>query len=203
MQSVGKVQKLFGTTLPAFDSYLLVKWDKRHHDALSLTPLLYLCVTTTHKVRGLKSFDVRMERHASNAMHVAQWLENHPKVAAVHYPGMLPPPIAQQSSPRWWCLRRPRCTAGLASHPQHDLAKRTVGLAMSSIPPRRPSLTHMVPHLLLLTTQLRQGFGGMLAFELKGGAPAGIAMLENLKLINLAVSLGTVSSTMRASRRCW
>ncbi len=50
-------------------------------------------------LRGLKTLHVRMERHGENAMKVARWLEGHPKVAAVHYPG-------------------------LPSHPQHDIARR-------------------------------------------------------------------------------
>lgn len=48
---------------------------------------------------GLKTFPLRMERHASNAQAVAEWLEGHPAVERVHYPG-------------------------LPSHPQHALAKR-------------------------------------------------------------------------------
>jgi cystathionine gamma-lyase len=50
-------------------------------------------------LRGLKTLALRMERHCRNAAAVADWLENHPKVARVHYPG-------------------------LKSHPQHALAKR-------------------------------------------------------------------------------
>ncbi len=50
-------------------------------------------------LRGLKTLALRMERHCSNAMALAQWLEQQPKVARVHYPG-------------------------LASHPQHELAER-------------------------------------------------------------------------------
>ncbi len=48
-------------------------------------------------LRGLKTLAVRMQRHCENAMELAGWLEAHPKVAKVHYPG-------------------------LASHPQHALA---------------------------------------------------------------------------------
>lgn len=48
-------------------------------------------------IRGLKTLAVRMERHCFNALKVAQFLENHPKVSKVYYPG-------------------------LPSHPQHDLA---------------------------------------------------------------------------------
>ncbi len=50
-------------------------------------------------LRGLKTLAVRMERHCSNAMELANWLNNHPKVAEVYYPG-------------------------LPNHPQHLIAKQ-------------------------------------------------------------------------------
>ena len=50
-------------------------------------------------LRGLKTLHLRMERHCASALEVARFLEAHPKVARVHYPG-------------------------LASHPQHKLAAR-------------------------------------------------------------------------------
>lgn len=50
-------------------------------------------------LRGLKTLPLRMERHQSNAQTIAEYLENHPKVEAVYYPG-------------------------LESHPQYDLAQR-------------------------------------------------------------------------------
>lgn len=50
-------------------------------------------------IRGLKTLHVRMERHAYNALKVAEFLEAHPKVVRVRYPG-------------------------LRSHPQHDIAKK-------------------------------------------------------------------------------
>ena len=50
-------------------------------------------------LRGVKTLGLRMERHCENAAAVAAWLEKHPKIARVHYPG-------------------------LRSHPQHELAKR-------------------------------------------------------------------------------
>jgi methionine-gamma-lyase len=37
---------------------------------------------------GLKTFELRMERHCQNAMQVARFLENHPKVGRVDYPGL-------------------------------------------------------------------------------------------------------------------
>jgi cystathionine gamma-lyase len=50
-------------------------------------------------MRGLKTLALRMERHCANALSLAAWLEQHPKVRMVRYPG-------------------------LPSHPQHELARR-------------------------------------------------------------------------------
>lgn len=89
---------------------------------------------------GLRTFELRMERHCANAMQVAAWLEQHPAVSRVYYPG-------------------------LTSHPEHELAKRQM-----------------------------HAFGGMISFELKGGLEAGKALMENVRLLTLAVSLGTTDS---------
>lgn len=94
-------------------------------------------------LRGLKTLELRVERHAQSAMATAKMLEAHPAVALVHYPG-------------------------LESFPQHQLAKR----------------------------QMR-GFGGMIALELKGGYSAGIAMMNRLKLIRRAVSLGDAETLIQ------
>lgn len=50
-------------------------------------------------LRGLKTLAIRMDRHCANALELANWLESHPKVQRVYYPG-------------------------LESHPQHELAKK-------------------------------------------------------------------------------
>ena len=50
-------------------------------------------------IRGMKTLEIRIERQCKNAMAVAKFLEKHPKVARVHYPG-------------------------LPSHPDHRLAKQ-------------------------------------------------------------------------------
>jgi len=50
-------------------------------------------------LRGIKTFALRMERHCANAMEIARFLESHPLVERVRYPG-------------------------LPSHPQHDIARR-------------------------------------------------------------------------------
>ena len=51
--------------------------------------------------RGLKTFELRMQRHNENGQRVAEFLESHPAVRKVYYPG-------------------------LESHPYHDVAKRTM-----------------------------------------------------------------------------
>src|SRR5437762_86679 len=50
-------------------------------------------------MRGLKTLALRMERHCSNALEIARWLEEQPQVKSVHYPG-------------------------LKTHPQHNLARQ-------------------------------------------------------------------------------
>jgi cystathionine gamma-lyase len=39
-------------------------------------------------LRGLKTLALRMERHCASALAIAQWLERHPAVDRVHYPGL-------------------------------------------------------------------------------------------------------------------
>jgi len=91
-------------------------------------------------IRGLKTLEVRVRRQCQSAMAVARFLERHPKIGRVHYPG-------------------------LASHPDHLLAKRQM-----------------------------TGFGGMLAIELKGGLAAARRFCDRTKIFLLAVSLGGVES---------
>lgn len=92
-------------------------------------------------LRGLKTLHLRMERHCSNALAIAGWLEAHPKIEKVVYPG-------------------------LASHPQHELAKR----------------------------QMIGGFGGIVTAVIKGGLDESRRFLERTKLFALAESLGGVES---------
>jgi cystathionine gamma-lyase len=91
-------------------------------------------------LRGLKTLHVRMERHEQNAALVAKSLVGHPMVEKVTYPG-------------------------LASHPQHELAK-----------------------------QQMRGFGGMVTFVIKGGLPAARTFLKTVRLFACAESLGGVES---------
>jgi cell division transport system ATP-binding protein len=90
--------------------------------------------------RGMRTLSVRMERHNLNGMALATWASTHPAIARVHYPG-------------------------LASHPDHELAKRLLG-----------------------------GYGGMLGLELAGGSAATERMLGRLQLIAHAPSLAGVES---------
>ncbi|MCD6291713.1 MAG: aminotransferase class I/II-fold pyridoxal phosphate-dependent enzyme [Anaerolineae bacterium] len=53
-------------------------------------------------LRGLKTLPLRMQRHCENALAIARWLEGHPRVRRVYYPG-------------------------LPSHPQHELASQLFG----------------------------------------------------------------------------
>ena len=94
-------------------------------------------------LRGLKTLGIRMERHCINAQRVAEYLEKHPSIEKVYYPG-------------------------LPSHPQHELAKKQM-----------------------------DGFGGMMSFELKGGLEAGKILMNSVKMISLAVSLGCVDSLIQ------
>lgn len=94
--------------------------------------------------RGLKTFPLRMARHNGNALRIARFLEDHPAVARVHYPG-------------------------LKSHPQHGLAQR----------------------------QMTGGFGGMLAFELRGGYDAAYRAVSRTEVCVLALSLGGVETLIR------
>ena len=91
-------------------------------------------------IRGMKTLEVRVWRQCATALTLAKYLEKHPKVARVHYPG-------------------------LASHPDHRLAKR----------------------------QMR-GFGGMLAFDLKGGLTAARRFCDRVRIFLMAASLGGAES---------
>jgi len=91
-------------------------------------------------MRGVKTLHVRMREHEKNAHAIAKFLEASPKVEKVAYPG-------------------------LASHPQHEVAKKQ-----------------------------QTGYGGMITFWLKGGLEQSRQFLENLKLFACAESLGGVES---------
>ena len=90
--------------------------------------------------RGIKTLPLRVQRQNESALKIARYLERHPAVAGVNYPG-------------------------LTSHPAHERARALFG-----------------------------GFGGMLSFELAGGAEAAEHVLSKLTIPLVAVSLGGVES---------
>lgn len=93
--------------------------------------------------RGLKTLAIRIDRAQESAMAIAAFLENHPKVAWVKYPG-------------------------LKSHPQYELGRKQMS-----------------------------GPGAMISFELKGGLEAGKILMNNVRLMLLAVSLGGIETLIQ------
>ncbi|MDX9758016.1 MAG: aminotransferase class I/II-fold pyridoxal phosphate-dependent enzyme [Bacteroidota bacterium] len=93
--------------------------------------------------RGIKTLALRVRHASESAMRVAEYLEAHPKVEWVRYPG-------------------------LKSHPQYELGTRQMS-----------------------------GHGSMISFELRGGIDAGVAVMNNVHLCQLAVSLGGVESLIQ------
>jgi cystathionine gamma-lyase len=91
-------------------------------------------------LRGLKTLEVRMKQHESNARRVAEWLAADKRVESVLYPG-------------------------LASHPQHELARAQM-----------------------------DGFGAIVTLRLRGGLEAVRRFLDGLKVFTFAGSLGGVES---------
>ncbi len=88
-------------------------------------------------MRGSVTLPLRLHQHLDNAQRVAEFLDTDPRVAYLYYPGV-------------------------ASHPQHELAKR------------------ILPH----------GFGGMMAFAVDGDSDLQNRFVSNLRVITSAVSLG-------------
>jgi len=93
-------------------------------------------------LRGLKTLGVRMRQHEKNAIRVAEYLEKHPSVTRVMYPG-------------------------LPSFKDHETAKKQMS-----------------------------GFGAMISFEVRGGLEAAKKVINNLQLIQIAVSLGDCETLM-------
>jgi len=91
-------------------------------------------------LQGVKTLPLRMVRHSENALRVARFLESHPRVTRLIYPG-------------------------LASFPQYELARR----------------------------QQRAG-GAIIAFEIEGGAEAGVRLLNSVRLCALAENLGATET---------
>lgn len=88
-------------------------------------------------LQGLETLSLRVQRHVDNALALARWLEKHPQVESVNYPG-------------------------LESSPYHKLAKK----------------------------YLKNGFGGVLSFTIKGGAKEAENFINNLRLASHLANVG-------------
>ncbi len=88
-------------------------------------------------IQGLETLSFRVQRHVDNALAIATWLEGHPQVELVNYPG-------------------------LASSPYNGLAKK----------------------------YLRNGFGGVLSFEIKGSKEQASKFIDSLELISHLANVG-------------
>jgi O-acetylhomoserine (thiol)-lyase len=92
-------------------------------------------------LQGLETLHLRMKRHSDNALAVAEYLEKNEQVTWVSYPG-------------------------LASHPDHELAKK----------------------------YLSKGAGAILTFGIKGGLEAGRKFIDSLKLFSILANVGDAKS---------
>jgi methionine-gamma-lyase len=123
---------------------MIVSSDRELHKKMRRVLSLFGGIMDPHQawliLRGVRTLPLRMERSQQNAMKIAEFLTDHPKVAWVRYPG-------------------------LPDHPQHELAKAQM-----------------------------DGFGAMICFGVKGGIEGGITLMNNVRIITLAVSLGGVES---------
>jgi O-acetylhomoserine (thiol)-lyase len=88
-------------------------------------------------IQGLETLSLRVQRSVDNALALAQWLEQHPNVESVNYPG-------------------------LASSTYHRLAKK----------------------------YLRNGFGGVLSFTVKGTKEHTSQLIDSLKLVSHLANVG-------------
>ena len=88
-------------------------------------------------LQGLETLSLRVQRHCDNSLALARWLERHPQVAWVSYPG-------------------------LESHPHHQRARK----------------------------YLRNGFGPVLSFGIKGGLAAGKKWIDAVKLASNLANVG-------------
>ena len=91
---------------------------------------------------GLETLAVRMKAHCDSAFELAKWLEQSPAVSKIHYPG-------------------------LATHPQHELAKRQ-----------------------------QSHFGGIVSFELHGGKKQAWKLIDATEMISITANLGDVKTTI-------
>ena len=131
-------------------SYRLVYWDRFGAGAYAIRLRAHLLrdlgpsmapFTAWATLQGVETLSLRMDRHVANAQRVAEWLEAHPAVQRVSYPG-------------------------LPSSPWYEAARRYC--------PRGP--------------------GAVFCFELSGGLPAGIRLVDSLRLFSHAANIGDIRS---------
>ena len=115
----------------------------RLHGLKDMTGAVISPINVFLVLRGIKTLQLRMERHCQNAQIVAEMLDAHSAVESISYPG-------------------------LPSDSGHQLAKRQM-----------------------------DGFGGMIAFELKAGFRGAVKTLNALQLIKRAVSLGDTETLIQ------
>jgi methionine-gamma-lyase len=119
-------------------------WDAHHILGATLGPFDAWLL-----LRGLRTLEMRVQRHNQNALHLATVLLDHPRVARVYYPG-------------------------LASHPGHAIAR----------------------------SQMR-GFGGLMSIEIDGTFDDARRVIDKLRLVQSAVSLGGVESLIAQPAAMW
>ena len=92
-------------------------------------------------LQGIETLPLRMKQHSENALHIAKYLQSHPQVEWIHYPG-------------------------LKEHPTNKIARK----------------------------YLKNGFGAMVVFGIKGGSKAGQTFIENLGLFSHLANVGDAKS---------
>ncbi len=92
-------------------------------------------------LQGLETLPLRVRQHSANALAVAEWLDKHPRVSWVNYPG-------------------------LPSHPDYNRAKRL----------------------------LPDGQGAIIGFGIKGGADAGVKLINSVRLFSHLANIGDAKS---------
>jgi cystathionine gamma-synthase len=138
----GHSDLLLGATVVRDEQYRHVLHEARHIGGATPGAL-----ETYLCLRGLRTLPLRLERSQANAAVLAQRLSEHPDVHEVRYPG-------------------------LASHPQHELARATLA-----------------------------GSGFMLTFRVRGGAAGADALVDAVRVLTHATSLGGVETTLERRAR--
>jgi cystathionine gamma-synthase len=103
-------------------------------------------------LRGMKTLSIRIERQNASAMTIARWLERHPRVSQVNYPG-------------------------LESHPQHEIAAEQMrgfgGMLSFALRGGFDDVKCVLPKLKLMHRAANLG-----AVETVGGPPATTSHVE-------------------------